>query len=217
MLRSFLILRFTTTNNMKIYFVAIIFLACTSPVFAQSTYLDKVADDACRCFETAKDKIKNEADFNKAAENCISTAMMPYLDSFSKDENVPVEELDKEVGAKIGQKMGVKLAKSCPVFLQLVTDYALDKEEDDIVTGTATGLITAVHITDHVYLDIKGSSGKITKVVWLHYFPGADDYKSSPARLKGKKVEVEWLEQEIYFIAKKDFGLVKAISKLGIK
>jgi hypothetical protein len=91
------------------------------------------------------------------------------------------------------------------------------EEEKNTTSGKISGIVTAVQVTDHVYITIKETSGTLTKLAWVFYFPGADDYKANPAKLKGKKVEAEWLEEEIYVIGKKDFVLVKAVSGLGVK
>ena len=197
---------------MKKYLAVVIFIVCAIPAFTQKNYLDKVADSTCQCLEKGKEKIKSAADFDKLGEICIMKAATPYLDSFARDENIPVEELDDKLGDKLGQKIGLKLVTNCPVFVELMAAHYTDDEKNVI-----TGLVTGVQISDHVYLTIKEPSGKITKVVWLEYFSGADTYKSNPARLNGKKVEVEWEETDLYYIAKKDFITVKVITKLVVK
>lgn len=190
------------------------FFCCAIPAFAQKNYLDKVTDSTCKCLEASKDKIENAADFDKVGEACIIKSALPFLDSFAKDENMPVEDFDEEMGHKLGQKIGMKLITSCPFFIDLMALYS--EEANDIVTGKASGLVTGVQISDHVYLDIKELSGKITKLAWVQYFPGAGAFKSSPSGLKGKRVEVEWIQQEIYVIAKKDFVTMKVITKLDM-
>ena len=201
---------------MKKYLAVIIFFCFAIPASAQKNYLDKVVDSTCKCLEAAKGNIKTAAAFDNVGQACIIKAAGPYLDSFSRDENIPIEDLDDKIGEKIGRKIGMKLVGSCPVFMDLMALYSEEEEDKDIVKGTTTGLVTGVQITDHVYIEIKEPSGKITKVVWLQYFPGADAYKSSPSKLKGKQVEVEWKQEGIYFIAKKDFDMVKAITRLNM-
>ena len=198
---------------MKNYVPVIILICCATSAFTQKKYLDIVVDSTCKCLERGKDKIKNADDLDKLGERCILKAAMPYLDSFSKDENIPVEDLNDEIGNKIGQKIGMKLITSCPSFVDMMALYSEENEDTDIVTGVVTG----VQVSDHVYLNIKEPSGKITKLVWVQYFPGADAYKSNPAKLNGKKVSVEWKESEIYHIAKKDFISVKLITGLTVK
>ena len=200
---------------MKKYLILGLIFCGTISAFAQKNYVDNVADSACKCMEAIKNKIKNASDFDKQAEACILNAALPYMDTFAKEENIPVEELNEDMGSILGKKIGMKLVANCPLFIELAQAYSAG-DEKDIVTGTATGVVTAVQISDHVYLTIKEASGKITKVVWMYYFTGADDYKANPARVKGRKVEVDWEEADIYFIVKKDFSTVKAISKLTV-
>lgn len=202
---------------MKKYLTVIISFCCSVSAFTQKNYLDKVADSTCKCLEVGKSKVKNAATFDKLGEACFAKGAGPYLDSFAKDENIPVEELTNDIATKLGQKIGLKLVASCPVFIDLMAAYSEDEVNNNIVTGTATGLVTAVQISDHVYVTVKDYSGKITKMVWLEYFPGADEYKSNPARLKGRQIEVEWKEAEIYHIVKKDFNAIKAITKLVVQ
>ena len=198
---------------MKRYLVITILICCTISASSQKTYMDKIADSTCKCLIAGKDKIKNSADFDKLGETCIMMAAIPYLDSLAKDENVPLDKMGDEIGEKVGQKIGLKLVTNCPEFVQLMALYSDEEDKSDIIRG----VVTAVQITDQVYVSIKEPSGKVTKLVWLEYFPGADAYKSNPAKLNGKKVEIEWKEEEIYNKAKKDFIAVKVISQLTVK
>ncbi|TMI69735.1 MAG: hypothetical protein E6H09_18775 [Bacteroidetes bacterium] len=202
---------------MKKYILSIILAGFASSAFTQKNYLDKVTDSTCKCLEAGKAKVKSEADLDKLGENCILKAATPYLDSFSRDENVKIEDLDGEIGNKIGQKIGMKLVTNCPAFVELIATFSNSQDEPEVVTGKTSGTVTAVTTSDHIFLSIKEASGKITRLAWIEYFPGADEYKSNPALLKGKQVEVEWKQSEIYNIANKDFAIVKVISKLRVK
>ena len=202
---------------MKKYLIAIIFIAFTAPAFTQKSYLDKVADSTCKCMEAGKNSVKSESDLDKLGEKCIMKAALPYIDSFAKEEGLKIEEFDSELGNKIGQKIGMKLITNCPIFIELIATYSSDNDSDEVVTGKSIGTVTDVTLSDHVYLSVKEPSGKITRLTWVEYFPGADDYKNNPSRLKGKQVEAEWKQQEIYKIANKDFVIVKVVSKLTVK
>jgi hypothetical protein len=202
---------------MKKYFLSMILTGLAFSAFTQKNYVDKVADSTCKCLEAGKAQIKSEADLDNLGQKCIIKAATPYLDSFSRDENVKIEDLDGEIGNKIGQKIGMKLVTSCPVFVELIANFSNNQDEPEVVTGKTSGTVTAVAISDHVFLSIKEASGKITRLAWIEYFPGADQYKSNPALLKGKQVEVEWKQSQIYNIANKDFATVKVISKLRVK
>jgi hypothetical protein len=202
---------------MKKNSVFIFLFIFTAPAFGQKSSMDKAVDSTCKCLEAIKDKIKNSADFDKLGQGCIIKAALPYIEGISKEENIPIKELNEDVGEKLGQKIGMKLISGCPAFMELISLYSNDNKDSDIVTGKSSGVVTNVDISDHVYLNIKESSGKITKVIWVEYFPGSDEYKSNPAALKGKQVEVEWKQTEIYYIAQKDFAIVKQVSKLTVK
>lgn len=201
---------------MKHYAIVAILCCCVITSIAQKTYVDIVADSTCKCLEAGKSKVKSTADFDKLGENCFGLSTGPYLDSFAKDENIPVEDLTEDIGEKIGHKLGMKLAATCPVFIELFTAYGNEQNEDPN-SGTLTGTVTAVNISDHVYLTIRESAGVEIKVMWLRYFSGADAFRSNPAALKGKKVKIDWQETEIYHVTKKDFITVKMISQLVLR
>lgn len=202
---------------MKKSLIAIILIAFTVPAFSQKSYLDKVADSTCKCMEAGKNTVKTESDLDKLGERCIMKSALPFIDSFAKEEGLKVDEIDSEFGNKVGQKIGMKLLTSCPVFVELMATFSSGTDDEEIITGKITGTVTDVTMSDHVYLNIKESNGKITKLTWIEYFPGADDYKASPARLKGKQVEAEWQQTEIYNVSKKDFVGVKVVRGLRVK
>lgn len=203
-------------SNMKKYLL----MACCClavSAYTQKGYMDKITDSACKCVEAVKAQVKTMADFDKVGEECLMNATTPYLDSIAKEENIPAEEFTEDTWNKIGQKIGVRLAGNCPAFVKLIAAFPDAGESAGAVTGKVSGVIAAVQITDHVYITIKEPSGTITKLAWVYYFPGSDDYKANPAKLKGKKVEANWTEDEIYVIAKKDFVVVKVLGELVVK
>ena len=202
---------------MKNFLVAIFLIAFTVPGFSQKSYLDIVADSTCKCMEAGKNAVKSEADLDKLGEKCIMKAAIPYLDSFAKEEGIKIDEFDAELGNKIGQRIGMKLITNCPVFIEMIATFSDDKDSEEVVTGKTSGTVSDVIISDRVYLNIKEPTGKMTKLAWVEYFPGADGYKKNPSQLKGKQVEAEWKQQEIYNVASKDFLTVKVVSRLRVK
>ena len=202
---------------MKNLLIAIIFITVTVPAFSQKTYLDIVADSTCKCMEAGKNTVKSEADFDKLSEKCIMKAAIPYIDSFAKEEGIKIDEFDSELGNKVGQRIGMKLLTNCPTFIELIAEFSNDKDDEEVLTGKTTGTVTDVVISDHVYLHIKETTGKITKLAWVDYFPGADVYKKNPSLLKGKQVEAEWKQSQLYSIVNKDFVEVKVVRGLRVK
>jgi hypothetical protein len=208
-----------SNHHLNIYMKQLTFivllLVVTMAGLSQQTYIDTIATNACKCFEAGKSSVKSSADFNKLGEDCLSEASTPYLEQYAIEEGIEIDNLTEEMGNKLGRKVGMKLATRCPVFVELVN--AFPDEEENSSTGKTSGIVTAVQITDHVYITVKEPSGTLTRLVWVFYFDGADAYKANPAKLKGKKIEAEWLEEEIYQVAKKDFVLMKVLSGLEVK
>jgi len=193
-------------------------------VFAQQTAIEKVSDSACHCLTAIKDSIKTSADFETRGQGCIIKAMLAHVTELAKEEGINVDDLinendDSEVlGEQIGTKIGINLVTNCPDFLELVMKYDTDEEsEGEVVKGSISGVISKVEKEDQLYLHIKESSGKITKLIWLEYFPGADDYKADPEKLKGKEVTANWRMLELYSLKQKDFILSKTITKLVVE
>lgn len=198
-------------------FIALFFLFWFCEAGAQQKAIDKAADSTCRCLTAMKDSIKTEADFEKAGENCTIKGMLPYLEEIAKEENISLEDIDdeEEVGEQLGEKIGMKLVVNCPFFIELITQLDIFDEEKT-VTGEISGSVTDVETNDHVYLHIKDQSGKITKLIWLEYFPGSDEFKSHPGQLKGKNVTIKWKQIELYLVRHKDFIVSKVITKLSV-
>lgn len=186
-------------------------------VSAQKTALEKVVDSSCKCLNEIKGKIKNTDDFNKLGQGCIMQAAAPHLEEIAKDEGIPLEKMDEDGGEKIGEKIGIKLATSCPAFLELFTQFGQDDEEQGVIKGSVKGTIINVEVNDQLTLTLKDDAGKLTKLTWLTYFEGADEYKTNPLVLKGRKAELNWVQVELYAVKQKDFILVKEITKLSVK
>ncbi len=201
----------------RIVFLTSFLLCLTHLTFAQKSAIDKAVDSCCKCLEAIKDKIKSPADFDKYGQGCIVKGAMPFINEISKEEQIPIEDLDEDIGEKLGQKIGLKLVSECTVFLELIAQYASEDEEEDAVTGKVSGVVSSVDIMEYVYLNIKESSGKVVKVIWVEYFSGSDDFKNDPALLKGKNVEASWKQAEIYNISQKDFITVKKLTSLKLK
>ena len=187
-------------------------------VSAQKTALEKVVDSSCKCLNGLRGKIKNGDDFNKLGQGCIMSAAAPYLEEIAKDEGISMDSLDSDGGEKLGQKIGIKLATSCPAFLEMYAQYGQNEEESSVVKGTVKGTITLVDPSSGNFtLTIKDDAGKLTKLTWLTYFEGADDYKANPLLLKGKKAEITWVQVELYSVKQKDFIVVKEVTGLSVK
>lgn len=199
------------------YLLAILFMFSAFAGQAQKTALEKAVDSTCKCINIQRPKITSKQTFNELVTKCIMQCAMPYMDDIAKEENITA--LDEDDGEKIGQKIGMKLAVACPSFLELIAKYEMDDKDEkgEILTGTIKGTITDVTVADYVYLHVKDGAGKITKILWLDYFSGSDDYKENPTVLKGKTASLEWSQIELYAVKQKDFVTVKKITKLEVK
>ncbi|MET0394126.1 MAG: hypothetical protein ABW019_13330 [Chitinophagaceae bacterium] len=195
-----------------LFIVTVCFL--TANAAAQKTALEKAVDSSCKCLNEVKSRIKSSKDFDELAQNCILKASAIHFEAIAKEEGIDFEKLDDETGEKIGEKIGMKLALSCPAFLELFMQYG-DVDDEDVIKGEVKGTVTYVEATDHVYVTVKDAAGKLTKVIWLDYFEGADEYKANPLLLKGKAVTISWVQAEIYSVKQKDFISIKRISKLA--
>ena len=202
-----------------ILFTLTFFTVFIATAQTKRTAIDKAVDSTCKCLEAAKDKIKSEADFDKIGEGCIIKSAMPFLSEIAKEENIPIDLLDdgEEIGEKLGNKIGMKLIIDCPAFLDLIAQYANNEGDEAEVTGKTSGTVSSVETGEHLYINVREQSGKVVKLVWLQYFPGADDFKSSPDALKGKKVKIQWKQVELYTVKQKDFITVKQLVKLELE
>lgn len=197
----------------KLLFIATVCLLAVNAM-AQKTALEKVVDSSCKCLTESKARIKSSKDFDELGQECFIKSSAPYLEAIAKEEGLSVDSLDDELGERIGEKIGMKLALSCPAFLELLMEYGGIAEKEEM-RGEATGVVTNVETADHVYVTVKDGTGKLTRVIWLDYFEGADKYKADPSSLKGKKVNIRWVQADIYSVKQKDFIPVKKISKLA--
>lgn len=151
----------------------------------------------------------------KEAEEFFSTAFvevaMPMLERLMEKEGV--ESFDYEAGQAIGKKVGIKLAATCPRYMEIMRPVV--KEANSAETGSIKGTVTEVVQDTYTYLKIKTADGTFKRVVWLTSFDDSESLNNDPQKLVGKKVDVKWTATQLFHYKSKSYAAEKVIN--GIK
>lgn len=123
-------------------------------------------------------------------------------------------ELTEETGMELGKKVGLIMVGKCPnVFASLAKEKIKEKEEAK--KSIISGKIKSIEEKEYSTLVVKEeSSGKETKLLWIFYFTGSDEFREDPKKLIGKKVKLTYSIQDVYNQKSRDYVTSKIINKL---
>lgn len=199
---------------MKRLLIAIFFLA---PLLSFSqekerdvydTLSEKICDYLNKHTEV---KVTTQKEAEEFFSNAFLEVAMPMLERLMEIEGV--ESFDYEAGQVIGKKVGIKLAATCPKYLEIMRPVV--KEVNSAETGNIKGTVTEVAQDTYTYLKIKTADGTFKRVVWLTSFDESESLNNDPQKLVGKKVEIKWTATQLFHYKSKTYAAEKVIN--GIK
>ncbi|MFD0993047.1 hypothetical protein [Tenacibaculum geojense] len=201
---------------MKKNILLLCFFVCTSLVLhAQETTLEKVGKETCEYFTKNSKELSKLSPDEKTAK--LGLQMLFLYNKYEKElnaEGIQVDFGDERSAEKLGEKIGMEMAKYCPnVLITLFGDMA-DEEED--VEFMIEGTIKSIEVDELSTLVVKDSQGKTQKFVWLDNFEGSDDLIEKYNKVKGTEVQVYYKNLEVFSPKLKEYIVRKKISKLVI-
>jgi hypothetical protein len=185
-------------------FICLIFFAATSSVFSQTDEeMDSMAKSVCECITKKQVSFANR----KEMEIALGLCMLEGIQELKLDLSIT----DGDGMEKFGQKIGIRMVGICPkIFESFINEKA--NESDQKEGGVEIkGTVKSVEINTSVTLVIRDDSGKESRLVWLHYANGSDDYVTEPKRLSGKKISATYKIVDIYSPKEKGYITVKEI------
>ncbi|MES1214855.1 MAG: hypothetical protein ABUT20_04995 [Bacteroidota bacterium] len=198
---------------------AIIILVVSFPLFCfaqQKNIYDTASEKICEYMNKNPDrKITTTAEAEAFFSEAFLDVCMPMLDRLMAVEGV--SSFDGESGRKMGEKIGLKLAATCPKYLEVMHPVlkASMNDADDVETGTLKGTITEVTQDNYTFLKLKMADGSLKRAVWLTAFNESENFNNDPQNLIGKKVEVKWKSASLFYYKSKSYSTEKIIT--GIK
>ncbi len=211
----------------KIFFA---FILLTGSLWAASqtkTTKDLLLDTLCKCITAKKDELKNASpnDIQKELMSCFMSEGLDLLMKYAEEKKVSLT--DQEAMQKLGNSIGMELAKQCPAMMQLAINSAMAEEKIDSSAGLskmineaetseAAGTIVSLNTTEFpASIQLKQKNGTVKKIFLISEFYTDDDNFYSTGYLPGKKVVAEISPQKIFIPSKKKFVTLDVLVKLN--
>lgn len=209
----------------KIFFA---FILITGSLWATSqtrTTKDILLDTLCKCITAKKDELKNATpgDIQKEVMSCFMSDGLELLMKYAEEKKVSMT--DQAAMQKLGNEIGMELAKKCPAMMQLAINSAIaDTSEgagiakivSDGETSQAEGTIVSINTTEFpASIQLKQKNGTVKKVYLVSEFYTDDDNFYNTGYLPGKKVAAEISSQKIFIPSKKKFVTLDVVVKLN--
>jgi hypothetical protein len=211
---------------MKKFFFAFTFLvSCLSAASQTKTTKDVLLDTLCKCITAKKDELKNASpnDIQKEVMSCFMSDGLELLMKYAQEKKVTMT--DQQAMQKLGNEIGIELAKKCPAMMQLAINSAIaDTSEGSGIskivsegeTSETQGTIVSLNTTEFpASIQLKQKSGAVKKVYLVSQFYTDDDNFYNTSYLPGKKVVAEISSQKIFIPSKKKFVTLDVVVKLN--
>jgi len=208
----------------KIFFVLILLTGSLWATSQAKTTKDILLDTLCKCITAKKDELKNAStsDIQKEVMSCFMSDGLELLMKYAQEKKISLT--DQEAMQKLGNDIGVELAKKCPAMMQLAINSAIEEDsagsaskiiKDEEVSETE-GTIVSLNTTEFpASIQLKQKNGTVKKVFLVSEFYTDDDNFYNTGYLPGKKVVAEISSQKIFIPSKKKFVTLDVVVKLN--
>lgn len=209
----------------KFFFAFTLLVSCLWAASQTKTTKDVLLDTLCKCITAKKDELKNATpnDIQKEVMSCFMSDGLELLMKYAQEKKVTMT--DQQAMQKLGNEIGMELAKKCPAMMQLAINSAIaDTSEGSGIskivsegeTSETQGTIVSLNTTEFpASIQLKQKNGTVKKVYLVSEFYTDDDNFYNTGYLPGKKVVAEIASQKIFIPAKKKFVTLDVVVKLS--
>jgi hypothetical protein len=205
--------------------VAIITCFTTNAQITKDSLLKVLSKEAC---EEVNKKDLNTLDKNNAQAEIsmlLAPVMMNHLDDIQTVYGGSIT--DQNTMTKLGMDLSMKLATTCPKFVELSLKMAsADGMEDKIkkmntqsdnAEDVIKGTFLSLNAGDITTISVAEAKGKTTKLYWLEYFDNADKLITNNKKYLNKKVKVSYTEKSVYDFVRKNYKTIKVIASIDLQ
>src|SRR6478672_6166017 len=109
----------------KIFFASILLTGALLATSQTKTTKDLLLDTLCKCITAKGDALKNASpnDIQKEVMGCFMSEGLDLLMKYAEEKKVSLT--DQEAMQKLGNEIGMELAKKCPAMMQLAINSAI--------------------------------------------------------------------------------------------
>jgi hypothetical protein len=210
---------------MKNLLLIVLFFGAFASVKAQKAS-DLATDAICDCMKNKKNVDKSKEGIQKLIMNCFISSSMDKLEGLQQE--MGIESTDPKGYEEVGRRIGMKLVTRCPYFMELMSSamendpsMLKSKKGDDedaapakTSQGTTAGVFKKVDGSDLYKLIIAEDQGRERDYYWLEPFQGDQVFIDNSSKMKNQKINVTWIEREIYLPKAKGYFKVRVIQKV---
>jgi hypothetical protein len=209
----------------KIFFAFILLTGFLWAASQTKTTKDILLDTLCKCITAKKDELKNASpgDIQKEVMSCFMSDGLELLMKYAEEKKVSMT--DQAAMQKLGNEIGMELAKKCPAMMQLAINSAIadtsegagiSKIVSEGETTETVGTIVSLNTTEFpASIQLKQKNGTVKKAYLVSEFYTDDDNFYNTGYLPGKKVVAEVSSQKIFIPSKKKFVTLDVVVKLN--
>lgn len=217
---------------MKVFYSFLLLLLLPVSGFSQDVF-STLADDVCSCMRKQKVFDKSTESMQLSLGFCLLENVGTHKAALRKVGYETERPGDFE---KISEKTGAYLAFQCPEVLSMVSKMLEDEDSDfrekvmerveerkstgslSLRTNSHIGAVASVKQEELFRLFVRSNTGGIAEFVWLERFYGDDLLmgEASIKKLLNRKVEVQYVEKEMYNPKTASYQTVKCITGLSL-
>ena len=179
---------------------------------ANETYLDSITVKSCSCIAG----ITDTSDVQKLSLSmglCRLEAATPYAAELNRDYNFDLTASEKH-GEQLGRMIGLKMVTYCPDILLKITNL-INRDGDDREVIYTRGKVTGIQENTFIEITVKEEeSGRNTRFYWISYVESNLDLPENYRKLKGKEVELSYLQLEFFDPRISQYRLFNVIQSL---
>ncbi|SNR15083.1 hypothetical protein [Tenacibaculum jejuense] len=196
----------------KILLLGVVFF--TLILSAQEATLDKIAKETCEYL--------NEVDFKSLSKKDLEIKLgIQIIKLYSKyEKELKSEGLEFELNEdqkgieSYAEKVAFSMIKFCPEVLAAFADDGEDEMQEVASILYLEGEIKKISGEELYVIEIKDTSGKTQKFLWLNNFEGSDELIELDKKVKGKKVKIFYEDVEYFSPKLKEYIVRKKVSKV---
>ncbi len=206
--------------------IAIITCFTTNAQITKDSLLKVMSNEACEEFAKKDFTTIDKKNLETEMGMLLAPAMMTHLDDIERLYGGGMT--DPDAMRKMGMDLSMKLASTCPKFIEFSMKMAgksgedgskvkkentLDNNGEAILKGT----LLSVNAGDITTLSVSDGKGKTTKLYWLEYFDNADKIIANNKKYLNKKVTVGYTEKSVYDFVRKNYKTIKVITSIDLQ
>ncbi len=206
--------------------IAIISCFTTNAQITKDSLLKVMSNEACEEFAKKDFTTIDKKNLETEMGMLLAPAMMTHLDDIERIYGGGMT--DPDAMRKMGMDLSMKLASTCPKFIEFSMKMAGKSGEDDSKVkkentldnnGEAIlkGTLLSVNAGDITTLSVSDGKGKTTKLYWLEYFDNADKIIANNKKYLNKKVTVGYTEKSVYDFVRKNYKTIKVITSIDLQ